>query len=349
MKTLAVFSLALVVFSCLSLCAFCGTGWNHVDIVEGLASEDVEVRRRAVSDYCVHMWRSSDPQAVPAVIHALEEDQDALVREQAACVLGTIAGPTPTPEAIRALTRALEGDKVARVRARAARVLGHHALREPGVMPALLQALQRDGSPDVRWAIVNTLSFVAREADADLIAMLEEEAVPVLIETLTDQFHEVRSEAAMTLGYIGSEAAVPALVERLVDRDSDVRQSAASALRRIGVDPIAALLQALEDEDPAVRADTVRALGIFWSEEEQVIPALTRALEDESSDVRLAAVWVLAEIGPRARQAVPALIRILEEDEVESVRERAAKALKSITGQDFETAAGWRRWWKTQQ
>lgn len=349
MKTLAIFPLALVAFSCISICAFCGSGWDHVDIVEGLASEDVEVRRQAVFDYCVHRWRSSDPQAVPAVIHALEEDQDVWVRDNAACVLGSIAGPTPTPEAVQALIRALEGDKDAHVRATAAAVLGYHALREPGVMPALLQALQRDESPDVRWAIVHTLSSVAREADADLIKMLEEEAVPVLIETLTDQFGKVRSEAAMTLGYIGSEAAVPTLVERLVDRDSDVRQSAAWALRRIGVDPISALLQALEDEDPAVRADTVRALGIFWSEEEQVIPALTRALEDESSDVRLAAVWVLSEIGPRARQAVPALIRVLEEDEVESVRERAAKALKSITGQDFETAADWRRWWETQQ
>jgi hypothetical protein len=82
-------------------------------------------------------------------------------------------------------------------------------------MSALLQALQRDGSPDVCRAIVGTLGVVAREADADLIKMLEEEAVPVLIETLTDQFREVRSETARTLGYIGSEAAIPAPVERL--------------------------------------------------------------------------------------------------------------------------------------
>ena len=59
------------------------------------------------------------------------------------------------------------------------------------------------------------------------------------------------------------------------------------------------------------------------------IPALILALEDEDPDVRAAAAEALWRKGPEAVEAVPALIRALE-DEDPGVRSAAANALEQI-------------------
>ena len=47
------------------------------------------------------------------------------------------------------------------------------------------------------------------------------DAVPDLIQALQDQDHQVRMNAASTLGSIGSEVAVPALIKLLQDPNAE--------------------------------------------------------------------------------------------------------------------------------
>ena len=64
--------------------------------------------------------------------------------------------------------------------------------------------------------------------------------LPVLTAALTDENLYVRRDAARAWGAFGAEAreAVPALLERLSDKEPSVRKAAADALKKI--DPEAA-------------------------------------------------------------------------------------------------------------
>jgi HEAT repeat protein len=73
------------------------------------------------------------------------------------------------------------------------------------------------------------------------------QAVPHLIEALSDKRHWVRWEAAKALGQIGDKAAIEALIKALEDNEFDVRWLAAEALINIGKSSIKPLLEALAD------------------------------------------------------------------------------------------------------
>ena len=71
------------------------------------------------------------------------------------------------------------------------------------------------------------------------------QAVPHLIEALSNKRHWVRWEAAKALGQIGDKAATEALVKALEDDEFDVRWLAAEALINIGKKSLKPLLTAL--------------------------------------------------------------------------------------------------------
>ncbi|CUU33741.1 HEAT repeat-containing protein, partial [Armatimonadetes bacterium GXS] len=88
--------------------------------------------------------------------------------------------------------------------------------------------------------------------------------------------------------------------------DSSLRKRVVDALSQAGSPAVPALIQALGDEDWAVRAAACAALGRIG--DPQAVPALIQALGDRDKVVREAACGALVKIG---KPAVPALIQAL--------------------------------------
>jgi HEAT repeat protein len=131
------------------------------------------------------------------------------------------------------------------------------------------------------------------------------DAIPELVEGLDDKDDAVRREAARALGKIGA-AAVPSLVVALGDAPDDrVRVSAAEALGRIGpraTVAIPALIAALKHADDAVRDAAAAALLLIGP---PAAPALIEAVTDADPRLRAEAAALLTEIvaaPPRSRQ-----------------------------------------------
>ncbi len=107
---------------------------------------------------------------------------------------------------------------------------------------------------------------------------------------------DLRRTIAQALGMIGDHQAIPALIEQLTDPVSAARRAAVAALGRFK-DPQAApvLAQWLTDSDPLVRETAVRALG--YSHTPQTIAAIEEALKDTDQQVREAAAQSLKQLG----------------------------------------------------
>jgi hypothetical protein len=152
-------------------------------------------------------------------------------------------------------------------------------------------------------------------------------AAPAIREALSDPKSFIRLEAAATLidMNVPSPAAVETLRKELKAKDAIDRVWAASTIGQLiqpqeylgtccwGPDPpprvarpwvgkrtLPALIEALGDEDPKVRAQVARTLGLIGPGAKAAVPALTKALKDEESAVREAAKQSLRKINRRA-------------------------------------------------
>jgi HEAT repeat protein len=105
----------------------------------------------------------------------------------------------------------------------------------------------------------------------------------------------------------------PGMAVAKLFREWNVADTAADALARIGDAAVPALIEGLADPNPAVRAQSARALARMGPKGHAAVPALILALEDESAAVRVNAARALGQIGPDAQEAVPALIRALKD------------------------------------
>lgn len=158
------------------------------------------------------------------------------------------------------------------------------------------------------------------------------DALPALIEALTGPDGWVRFHAARTLGEIGPQAAAAEshLIALAKDRslskrdergfkgvDGMAREAAVRALGMIGTETEAAasaLVQALPDEDEAIRAEAALALGRLQPDPATVVPALESVLLDDSALARKAAAIALGQYGPHASSAVPILVAMANEE-----------------------------------
>ena len=87
------------------------------------------------------------------------------------------------------------------------------------------------------------------------------------------------------------------------------------ALTAFRGDHIAALLEALGDDDDEVRLFAVEALYSFGQKAEPALPYLIEALKDEDRLVRVAAVGCVSAFGQKAIAAVPILEGWLSSDD----------------------------------
>jgi HEAT repeat protein len=119
---------------------------------------------------------------------------------------------------------------------------------------------------------------------------------------------------------------LPRLQAALTDDDADRRWWAVRALAQLdGAEATRALLGALGDADPAVRAAAAHALGLRKAPE--AVPPLLNNLADPSEYLARLAADALIGIGP---EAVPGLVERLQSDANPRVRGNAARALAAI-------------------
>ena len=159
----------------------------------------------------------------------------------------------------------------------------------------------------------------------------------VAVEPEIDPRIDARRCAARVLGGVAREDVARALAERLEDGDQEVRRAAAESLvalaDRIGKLPdgvLARLAAGLTDDDDAVRALVVRAIGCAGAE--TLSDAICLTLDDPDSVVRAEGVRVLAKLAGPHEAIAPRL-----HDFDATVRLAAAEALSRAPapGQDI--------------
>lgn len=217
------------------------------------------------------------------------------------CAALVLARRTPRDPAVLAPLLAGLKDKDPQLRAECASALG--ATQAAAVMPALLDALQ-DGEENVR--VPATEALLGFSPDDSII--------PRLIELLKKE--ESRSSAAALLQHLGVKAApaVPALLDALKGSDAEERRTFGEALGSIGKPAIAGLLKVVDDaeQDEAVRAAALQALGQMGPAGHDAASALEKYLKDDSKPLQRQAAITLAQLGSDT-DIVPVLLEALQD------------------------------------
>jgi HEAT repeat protein len=146
----------------------------------------------------------------------------------------------------------------------------------------------------------------------------------------------VRRLAAYALSQIdpdGARRAIPALMEALHDGEPRVRARVALALAYMGPaarEAAPALTDLLKDPSPRARAGAARALSAIAPDAPATVVRLAELLKDTEPPVRGTAATALGQLGTVARDAVPALRSVATTDPEATVRAAAAGALEEF-------------------
>jgi len=163
-----------------------------------------------------------------------------------------------------------------------------------------------------------------RNAAVEILTRIGRPSLPVLLEELACQDHDVRKFALDILGEIGDPDAAAAMVRSLSDEDDNVRAAAAENLGKLRfVEAVPALLDALEHADLLLRFTILEALGQIGAK----VPVDRLLPLGADRMVRKALFDCLGRVG--GLEALPVLVAGLD-DEMRNVREAATVALIGI-------------------
>ena len=167
-------------------------------------------------------------------------------------------------------------------------------LGDPSTIPALIDTTKTPLPAIRRVAIIALTQIVqatesAKDKDGKPTASagdlaLAKSAEPTLIDVVNnpDDDSDVRSQAALTLGYTASPAAVKGLVATLGDFDTRVAQAALTGVETAGPVAVEPLTQALATGDVRSRANAAQALGAIQTP--QALASLQSVMSNPSSD-----------------------------------------------------------------
>lgn len=184
-----------------------------------------------------------DAQAVPVLLHVLDQEHDAEVQDNLLLTLGTIGDARAVEPVLLFL-----GHPNAVLRIRAAGALGH--LGDRSAVEPLLEALAQPDNQFVRRTIVCALG-----------ALRDARAIPALLAELNNP--TTRAIAVRAIGQLGAAEAVPALLEILTqaplwpDRAEAARTLAAFPQPEVQL----ALRVACEDQEERVRDIATKSLA----------------------------------------------------------------------------------------
>ncbi len=285
-------------------------------LVETLGESSPRVRCAAA--HALELLGESATTAGPALVPLLQTDS----KEQARCVIKAL-GSIGSFEALSALRSEL---KVAPLQVEALNALAQMGHRAAEATPDVLRILE--SGPSRRDFAVRTLGAIALPSQTVLDA---------LSGVLADPNRTTRENALQALGKLGPAAApaIPRIRPFLKAGDAFARHAAAEALGSIG--PAAAnavpdLIALWRDPDEFVRRTTGDAVGQIGP---GGIPALVSALRDPNPEIRASAAWQLGEF--EAATAVAPLGAALRDKEV-AVREAARRALAKIASPQAQEA-----------
>lgn len=160
-----------------------------------------------------------------------------------------------------------------------------------------------------------------RNAAVETLIGLGAAVVPVLLEELNSNDHDVRKFVLDILGDIGDEGTIEAMIGALDDPDTNVRASAAENLGKLrSEEAIPHLLEALQESDLLFRFTVLEALGQIGAR----VP-VERLLDLQGERLLRKALFdCLGRIGGRA--AIEPLVAGLQDD-MSNVREAAVQGL----------------------
>ena len=207
----------------------------------------------------------------------------------------------------------------------------YHAEPEPGT-----GTISDFSAADDEWLdhLYSQNPKVAEEA-AGQVKTMGADALPAIQAVLDDPAADPpRKKAAFkAVGLLGPTAAplVGHVAEHLPD--PALTAEAAVALSFMGRDAFEPLRDALDSDDPVLRAEALRSLGKLREraplDARAVIPLLVRGMNDSEAGVRTVAATYLGIIAESPETIVPVLIAALKDDSPE-VRAAAATALGSF-------------------
>ncbi|MFC1713411.1 HEAT repeat domain-containing protein [Candidatus Poribacteria bacterium] len=322
------------------------TGWitDAGQPATDLLIELLKVSNPAIQHKIVELLVSFKDQTSEALIDALQNNENGMVRRQAVIALGKI-GDERAVEPIAALLDDEEpgvrfhvpvaldmigGEKIieplhkalknemAKVRTAAANTL---AKREDDTGIDILVELMGDNDSYVKTSATNAITKIGEPAVLKLIEVLDTEAKNIPLPS-TD--------------YIGDKIGADNEYKNVLAKQTDLQVSAASILGSINdtraVDPLLIAMKRKADADAtedekgyaaSIRAGAASALGVMGpAAVEPLIEMLSSPDQDE--DARVSAASVLGTIGDK--RAVDPLISALK-DEKKGVRGSAAAAL----------------------
>jgi HEAT repeat protein len=177
------------------------------------------------------------------------------------------------------------------------------------------------------------------EADRRLEALIlcGQNVVALLLSALSSTNAEIRSGAALALGYVPffSEGrydvgpALPALIECTLDADPLVSFHAAKSLWAVSKEGgncslteeriVRRILDCLDFDNAEVRAAT--ADGMRWQRKyaDLIVPRLVARLDDPALEVRFAVGQCLASLGPDAGEALPTFMTWIQQGTAEEI------------------------------
>jgi hypothetical protein len=154
----------------------------------------------------------------------------------------------------------------------------------------------------------------------------------VLFDAVADADPGLRRAAVGMLTRSASPDAVPAIIAALKDREPDVRAAAASMLGVVNPGPegvVDALIEALADNSSQVPSSAVGSLGALGPAAAPALPELLKLARSGEDYQRTQVVQTIGQIGPDAASAIPELTKLLS-DPSEGLCRAAAEALGGI-------------------
>ncbi|MGF1492174.1 MAG: HEAT repeat domain-containing protein [Microcoleaceae cyanobacterium] len=185
--------------------------------------------------------------------------------------------------------------------------------------PVLVEGLAKHPNPVVRRACAKTLTLIE-----------DPDAIPTLVDSLSDEDTVIQASASGALARLG-EAAVPPLLKVLEDpnHSESIKGYVSWALAFMGPQVADSLCQAFDSKSEDVRAAVVAAIANIAQNQpdEKFLNLLTQALSDPVEAVRTEAVSAFGRL--TYQPAIPALVKLLKSDSGES-RKAATVALMKM-------------------
>jgi HEAT repeat protein len=273
------------------------------ELIEILGKSDDYFERQKAAWALVNLGEA----ALDQTAIALETGEFSDLRYKSAWILGKIGSLS----GVEPLCRAMLNDPDHVVREWCAAAL--EAIRSREAVPALVLAMKRDSSKDVRLRAAMALRTLgAAEALRDLLGYAEP---------------EIRAMAVTGLAKIGQKDSLPDVAKLMQDEDMEVRRRAAAFMGDVACDEaLSCLAQALQDSESSVRCEALKSLGKIKGE--AACDLALPSLQDLDWQVRYTAVTALGEIAHN--KALDPLVEIMFGRDDEEMRAWAAWSLGEI-------------------